>query len=87
MTLESTTGLFQPQKFLQMLAETTPPNIPAISSSNITYSITTISWTTNEASGTQVEYDTTTSYGSLTTFSHFSIPIKKTKGKQNNIDI
>ena len=44
--------------------DTTPPIISAITSSNINSTSATISWTTNEASDTQVEYGTTTSYGS-----------------------
>ncbi|MCX9028215.1 MAG: carboxypeptidase regulatory-like domain-containing protein [Candidatus Methanoperedens sp.] len=43
------------------------PNLTAISSSNINSTFATISWTTNEASDTRVEYGTTTSYGSATT--------------------
>ena len=45
----------------------TPPVISAISSSNITSNSATISWTTNEAGDTQVEYGTTIGYGSSTT--------------------
>jgi hypothetical protein len=48
-------------------ADTTPPTISAIAASAITSSGATISWTTNESSDTQVEYGTTTSYGSSTT--------------------
>ncbi len=47
--------------------DTTPPTLSAISSSNITSSSETITWTTNEASSSQIEYGTTTSYGSSTT--------------------
>lgn len=47
--------------------DVTPPVISAISSSGITSSSAAISWTTNEASNSQVEYGATTSYGSSTT--------------------
>lgn len=43
--------------------DTTPPVISAVACSSITYSAATISWTTNEASTTQVEYGASTSYG------------------------
>jgi Right handed beta helix region/Purple acid Phosphatase, N-terminal domain/Pel9A-like, right handed beta helix region len=46
--------------------DTTPPVISGVSSSGVTSSGATITWTTNEASDTQVEYGTTTSYGSST---------------------
>jgi fibronectin type 3 domain-containing protein len=48
------------------LPDTTPPAIGSISSSNITTSGATISWTTDEASTTQVEYGLSTAYGSTT---------------------
>ena len=47
--------------------DTTPPVISAVSAGSFTTSGATISWTTNEASDTQVEYGTTTGYGSATT--------------------
>lgn len=47
--------------------DTTPPNISSVSSSSITQTKATITWTTNEASTSQVEYGKTTSYGSSTT--------------------
>ncbi len=47
--------------------DTAPPTISAISSSSITSSSASISWTTDEASNTQVEYGMTSSYGSNTT--------------------
>src|SRR5207247_2267053 len=43
------------------------PIISSVSSSSIGSSSATISWTTNEASDSQVEYGTNTAYGSLTT--------------------
>ncbi|MFA6097479.1 MAG: chitobiase/beta-hexosaminidase C-terminal domain-containing protein [Candidatus Paceibacterota bacterium] len=49
------------------VADTTPPVISAISSSGVTSSGAAVSWTTNETSDSQVEYGTTTSYGSSTT--------------------
>jgi hypothetical protein len=47
--------------------DTTPPTISSVSSTSITSTGATITWTTNEASDTQVEYGTTTSYGLTTT--------------------
>jgi hypothetical protein len=43
----------------------TPPLITWVSATNITSSAATVSWTTSEASDTQVEYGLTTGYGSL----------------------
>jgi hypothetical protein len=48
-------------------ADTTPPTISGVAAGSITSSGATITWTTNEASDTHVEYGTTTSYGSSTT--------------------
>ena len=48
-------------------ADTTPPVISAVSASSITQSGATISWTTNEASDTRIDYGTTASYGNSTT--------------------
>ena len=47
--------------------DTTPPVISGIYMNNITTTGATVNWTTDEASDTQVEYGTTTSYGSATT--------------------
>jgi hypothetical protein len=47
--------------------DTTPPVISSIAAGSITSSGATVTWTTNEASNTQVEYGLTTSYGSQTT--------------------
>src|SRR6267378_1740967 len=44
--------------------DTTPPVISAVSASGISSSAATISWTTDEASDTQVEYGLTLAYGS-----------------------
>lgn len=44
--------------------DTTPPTISGVASSSITSSGTTITWSTDEASDSQVEFGTTTSYGS-----------------------
>ncbi|MBI2669681.1 MAG: DUF2341 domain-containing protein [Candidatus Yanofskybacteria bacterium] len=49
--------------FTTTAPDTTAPVISAVTSSSITSSGATITWTTNEASDTQVEYGTTTSYG------------------------
>jgi chitodextrinase len=47
-------------------SDTTPPTISSVTVSSITSSGATITWTTNEASDSQVEYGLTTSYGSQT---------------------
>jgi phosphodiesterase/alkaline phosphatase D-like protein len=47
--------------------DTTPPNIANVASSGITSTGATLTWTTDEASDSQVEYGTSTSYGSTTT--------------------
>jgi hypothetical protein len=47
--------------------DTTPPVISAVTATNVTASSAVINWTTNEPSDTQVEYGTSTSYGSLST--------------------
>jgi GH18 family chitinase len=47
--------------------DTTRPVISNVSSTNITSSTATITWTTNETANSQVEYGTTTAYGSSTT--------------------
>jgi hypothetical protein len=46
-------------------SDTTPPVISGITVSNITPTGATVSWTTNEASDTQVEYGNSTAYGTL----------------------
>jgi hypothetical protein len=45
-------------------ADTLAPTISNVAASGITTSAATIAWTTNEASDSQVEYGTTTAYGS-----------------------
>ncbi|MBA3708675.1 MAG: TIGR03790 family protein [Planctomycetes bacterium] len=47
--------------------DTTPPVISAVSAGSITANAAVISWTTNEAADSQVQYGTTTAYGSQTT--------------------
>ncbi|MEJ2111657.1 MAG: fibronectin type III domain-containing protein, partial [Acidobacteriota bacterium] len=47
-------------------ADTTPPEISAVTSSNVTETGATISWNTDEAATARVEYGTTTGYGSTT---------------------
>ena len=46
--------------------DTTPPVVSSVTASGISSSGATIGWTTNEAATSQVEYGTTTSYGSTT---------------------
>ena len=48
-------------------SDTTAPVISSVASSGISDTGATITWTTNEASDSQVDYGTTTSYGSSTT--------------------
>ncbi|MBA3936678.1 MAG: fibronectin type III domain-containing protein [Planctomycetes bacterium] len=48
-------------------SDTTAPTISAISSGSITGNSATITWTTDEASTSQVEFGLTTAYGSLST--------------------
>ncbi|MGQ0644992.1 MAG: fibronectin type III domain-containing protein [Elusimicrobiota bacterium] len=47
-------------------ADTTPPAISAVSAGSLTSNSAAIKWTTNEASNSQVQYGTTTAYGSAT---------------------
>ncbi|KKS95709.1 hypothetical protein A3B05_01680 [Candidatus Giovannonibacteria bacterium RIFCSPLOWO2_01_FULL_43_160] len=47
-------------------ADTTPPAISSIQTSNITQNAATISWSTNEIADSQVEYGATLSYGNTT---------------------
>ena len=47
-------------------ADATPPVISGVASSSVTASGATITWTTDEASDSQVEYGTSTAYGSST---------------------
>jgi hypothetical protein len=69
------------------VADTTAPVISAISATAVTSSGATILWTTDDFSDSQVEYGTTTSYGSTTTLattpvtSH-SVPITGTASSQ-----
>jgi len=47
--------------------DTTPPAITSVWASSITSSAATITWTTDEAADSQIEYGSTTAYGLLTT--------------------
>ncbi len=53
--------------------DTTAPTISAISSSNISQTGATITWTTNEASDSQVEYGSNANYGLATTLNTSSV--------------
>jgi glucose/arabinose dehydrogenase/PKD repeat protein len=46
--------------------DTTPPVISAVQASNVQSNSATVTWTTNEAADSQVEYGQTTGYGSAT---------------------
>ncbi len=48
-------------------SDTTPAVVSAVTAGSLTSSGATITWTTNEPANSQVEYGTTTSYGSITT--------------------
>jgi hypothetical protein len=62
----STTLTIQPYSVILLeIKDTTPPVISSISVSAITHDSATVTWTTNEAANSQVEYGPTTSYGSL----------------------
>src|SRR5438105_7015983 len=50
--------------FTTSSSDTTPPVITAVAAGGISATGATITWTTDEASDSQVEYGTTTSYGS-----------------------
>ena len=52
--------------FTTLIVDVTPPVVSAVAASSITVSGATITWTTNEASDTQVNYGPTTAYGSST---------------------
>jgi PKD repeat protein len=54
-------------KTMSSSPDTTAPVISGGYANNINTSSATINWTTNETSDTQIEYGTTTSYGSTTT--------------------
>jgi hypothetical protein len=47
-------------------ADTTPPAISGITVGAVSVNGTNISWTTNEPASSQIDYGTTTSYGSST---------------------
>jgi type VI protein secretion system component Hcp len=47
-------------------ADTTPPTISSVASSNVTGTGATIVWLTNEQADTQIQFGTTTAYGSTT---------------------
>ncbi|HEY3083697.1 MAG TPA: fibronectin type III domain-containing protein, partial [Chloroflexota bacterium] len=53
--------------FTTAAADTTPPVISNVQATGVSGSGATITWTTDEASDSQVEYGTTTAYGSQTT--------------------
>lgn len=62
------TGVSGDQTFTTSAApDTTAPSISAVAASGITTGAATITWTTNEGATSQVEYGTTSSYGSVTT--------------------
>jgi hypothetical protein len=67
--VESSDGINPPrvsanQTLVTQTADTTPPVLSSITATNVTSSTATITWTSNEPSTSQVNYGTTTSYGS-----------------------
>ncbi|MFQ5455433.1 MAG: fibronectin type III domain-containing protein [Nitrospirota bacterium] len=50
----------------KIIPDTTPPIISGINISNLTSNSVIIKWMTNEPTDTQIEYGTTTAYGSMT---------------------
>lgn len=54
-------------------ADTTPPVISGVAANNVTASGATITWTTNELADSQVEYGTSTAYGSSTALDTFLV--------------
>lgn len=60
--------------------DTTPSAISSVSATDIGYSGATITWTTNEATTSQVEYGTTAAYGSTTT-------LNKTRSKTHTVEL
>ena len=52
------------QTFTTSSADTTPPVVSNVATSNITGTDARITWTTNESSDSRVDYGTTTAYGS-----------------------
>lgn len=59
-------GLSADGTFTTTAADTTPPVISAVQATQVTASSATISWTTDEAADTQVEYGVTSAYGTST---------------------
>ncbi len=59
----ATTGSYQ----AAYLANTTPPTISHVTASAITYLGATVAWNTDEVADSQVDYGTTTAYGTSTT--------------------
>src|SRR5206468_2486308 len=49
-----------------VVADTTPPVISSVLSTAVTFSSATVTWTTNEAADSQVDYGATTAYGTTT---------------------
>ncbi len=52
---------------VMVAADSTPPTVTSVAPGGVTATGANVSWTTNEPSDSQVEYGTTTAYGSSTT--------------------
>lgn len=57
---------YSAEKFKQIVPDTAGPSITGVYSTDVTMNGVTIGWATDEASDAQVEYGTTTDYGSTT---------------------
>jgi phosphodiesterase/alkaline phosphatase D-like protein len=64
-TLGSTNGW--DTNFDDLIIDTAPPTIAAVQTSTVDATTATVTWTTNEPADSQVEFGTTTAYGSETT--------------------
>src|SRR5207247_6057796 len=58
-------GNTAPSGAVSVTVDNAPPVISAVSSASVGSSSATISWATDEASDSQVEYGTTTAYGQV----------------------
>src|SRR5262249_13431096 len=69
LTATNSAGSVTAQATVNVTQDTTPPVISSVASSAVGNSAVTITWSTDELSDTQVDYGTTTSYGSSSVLS------------------
>ncbi|MBZ5496038.1 MAG: hypothetical protein LAP85_06505 [Acidobacteriia bacterium] len=74
-----TTGIDGVVTVLSSSGHTTPPVISAVASSGVTQTVAIISWITDEPADSQVDYGTTTAYGSSTSL-NASMVISHSRG-------